>query len=118
MKKLTKNQKEFILNHFFKNDSYPGWKNIGISLLENGYSIVAGNGCIWHGGIGNFIKLENTTEFIDCTKYIFDLDNFLTSAWYKEISDNYIDILKDKKIEISKKLIELEEEYNEILEIK
>ena len=30
MRKLTENQKDFILQNFFKNESFAGWKNIEI----------------------------------------------------------------------------------------
>ena len=73
MIKLTDNQKEFLLNYFFKNDKYIGWKNIGTTLLETGECIVAGTDCIWVGGIGNFIKTETTTSLYKCLEYKFDL---------------------------------------------
>ena len=105
--KLTKYQKEFLLEYFFKNEKYPGWKNIATQLLEVGECIVAGDTCIWHAGIGNFIKTQNEINLIDCLLYKFDLENFLSSSWYKEISNQYISILLNKKKEI-------EEEYNDI----
>ena len=33
MRKLTENQKDFILQNFFKNESFAGWKNIANNLL-------------------------------------------------------------------------------------
>ena len=110
MRKLTDFQKEFILKNFFENETYPGWRNIAIKLLEKGKCIVAGNGCIWIGGIGNFIKTETAKDAVDCTLYKFDLDYFLTSEWYKEIKNSYMSILSEKKIEIEK-------EFEEIFEI-
>lgn len=110
MKKLTENQKNFILEYFFENDEYAGWKGIATKLLERGNCIVAGTGCIWHGGIGNFIKTEPAKGAIDCTLYTFDLDCFLTSAWYKEISNSYISKLAKKKREA-------ELEYDEIINL-
>jgi hypothetical protein len=49
MKKLTNYQKEFILNYFFKDEKYAGWRNIGTTLLEDGECVVAGTECIWIG---------------------------------------------------------------------
>lgn len=94
---LTEYQKEFILNNFFKNEKYAGWKTIATTLLEKGECIVAGEGCIWRGGIGNFIKTEHAKGEFFCTRYKFDLANFLSSEWYKEISGEYCQILRDKR---------------------
>ena len=55
MKKLTEHQINFLLK-FFENKEYSGWKNIATKLIETGSCIVAGDKCIWNGGIGNFIK--------------------------------------------------------------
>lgn len=106
MKKLSENQKEFLLNNFFKND-ITNWRNIAIKLLENGFCIVAGNRNIWIGGIGNFIKTVPAENAVDCLMYVFDLDYFLSSEWYKENSRNYLQILKEEKTDLFEK-------YNEI----
>lgn len=107
MKKLTEYQKSFLLNYFFKNENFAGWKNIADRLLESGKCIVPGKECIWIGGIGNFIKVTNTKEAIGCVLYTFDLDYFLTSNWYKEIHNEY-------KIQLSVKKKEIDFEYGEI----
>lgn len=107
MRTLTKNQKEFLLNYFFKNEEFNGWNNVATKLLNNGKCIVAGDKCIWNGGIGNFIKTEDTEDAVDCLLYTFDLEHFLTSKWYKDISKEYISILSAKKRDI-------ELEYNDI----
>lgn len=107
MRKLTKFQKEFILNYFFKNEKYAGWRDVANKLLEKGECIVSGGDCIWNGGIGNFIKTEKSSNLIDCLEYKFDLEYFITSKWYREIKNEYMAILSNKKIAI-------EEEYNDI----
>lgn len=61
---LTENQKEFLLDNFFKLGDYYGWKNIATKLLENGVCVVAGGECIWRGGIGNFITSKERVRFI------------------------------------------------------
>ena len=104
---LTEYQKEFLLEYFFKNEKFPGWKIIATYLLEKGECIVAGIGDIWCGGIGNFIKITNAKNAVDCLLYEFDLEYFLSTEWYKEISNQYIAILSDKKRCI-------EQEYEEI----
>ena len=110
MKKVTDYQRNFLLNYFFKNEAFAGWKNIANKLLDNGYCIVAGHECIWKGGIGNFIKTEEAEEFIGCVKYVFDLEYFLTSEWYKQISKSYISELYTKKRQ-------LELEHDEICDL-
>ncbi len=102
MKTLTETQKQFLLNHFFKNEIYAGWKNIATTLLETGSCIVAGTNCIWVGGIGNFIKTNEASNLIDCVEYRFDLDYFLTSNYYKDIQEQYKYILFEKKRQIEK----------------
>jgi hypothetical protein len=107
MKKLTENQKTFLLEYFFKNETFAGWKNIATVLIDTGNCIVAGTTCIWIGGIGNFIKTKNTDNAIGCLLYEFDLNYFISSEWFKENSKQYISILSDKKQKI-------EEEYKDI----
>lgn len=103
--------KKFLLT-FFRNDRYAGWRNIATNLIDNGECVVAGNSCIWVGGIGNFIKTEEAPDYIDCVKYKFDLADFLKSAWYKETLTNYLDDLRDKQI----KLLEEAKEYETEIE--
>lgn len=107
MKNLTQTQKEFILEHFFRKEEIPGWRNIATKLLDNGECIVAGDGCIWNGGIGNFINLEKAQNAVDCTLYKFDLELLLSSLWFKEYHESYAKVLYEKKIQA-------EEEYEEI----
>ena len=97
MMTLTKYQEDFLLEYFFKSEKYAGWKNIATKLLHNGVCIVAGDTCIWRGGIGNFIKTKNAENAVDCLLYEFDLVYFLSSEYYKEVSNNYISDLSDKK---------------------
>lgn len=107
--KLTENQESFLLS-FFKNDEYVGWKNIAKQLLRKGSCIVAGEKNIWVGGIGNFIKTKNADNLVDCLQYEFDLNNFLTSEWYKQTHNQYSSELYDKKVKIN-------DEYDEIMEL-
>ena len=39
MKTITDNQKEFLLEYFFKNEKYAGWRNIAIKLIEEGHML-------------------------------------------------------------------------------
>jgi hypothetical protein len=110
MRRLTKFQQDFILENFFKEDGWAGWRHIATHLLTNGNCIVAGESCIWVGGIGNFIKVAPADNAVGCSLYTFDLDLFLTSEWYKQVANQYFSILANKKAEI-------EQEYNEIHQI-
>lgn len=107
MKTLTQNQIDFLLEYFFTNEKYAGWKNIATTLLIHGSCIVAGTTCIWDGGIGNFIKTSPAENTIDCSLYEFDLEYFLTSKWYIEVKNEHVKALNDRKIEIEKQLFDM-----------
>ena len=102
MRKLTENQKDFILQNFFKMDSFAGWENIANNLLDNGSCVVAGDSCIWSSGIGNFIKISNADNLVGCLLYEFDLENFLSSSWFNQIIKPYISNLLEEKTKIVK----------------
>ena len=118
MKALTENQKNFILDYFFKNERYAGWRGIAMNLLSFGWCIVAGENCIWQGGIGNFIKTKKTEKAAGCLLYEFDLEEFLSSEWYREVQSDYVSILGEKKMKVEeeceRKLRGIAEEYKEI----
>lgn len=106
-RKLTNGQKEFLLEYFFANGSYCGWRNIAEKLLDNGSCVVAGKTCIWHGGIGNFIMTCKGDNLVDCLRYDFDLERFLKSNYYIDIHSQYVKIMGEK-------LQKLTNEFNEI----
>lgn len=107
MNKLSEKQKEFLLKHFFTNEKFAGWKGIATKLLDSGSCIVAGKGCIWVGGIGNFIKTREAENAVDCTQYEFNLKEFLASEWYKETHRDVTEMLAEK-------VRQAEQEYEEI----
>jgi|SRR6187402_854634 len=107
---LTSNQLTFLLEYFFKNESYAGWRSIATKLLDNGNCIVAGKDCIWKGGVGNFIKTKEAEDLIDCCEYIFDLEYFLSSEWFKEIHSEYTS-------ELAKEIRSIEYKYHEIIKL-
>lgn len=109
MRKLTQYQKNFFLNYFFKNEKIPTWELVATTLLESGQCIVAGHEPIWKGGVGNFIKTEDTRDAVGCLLYKFDLENFITSEWYKQIKDEYILDLEKNAIAIKRECQELSE---------
>lgn len=69
---MHKEKLDFLLE-FFKNETHAGWAGIATKLLENGFCIVAGEGCIWNGGIGSFIDTSPALNAVGCTLYEFDL---------------------------------------------
>jgi hypothetical protein len=102
MRKLTESQIKY-LKSFFLNE-YP---EISDKLLRNGKCVVAGKSKLWWGGIGNFIHNTDAEDFVECTQLNFDVDEFLSSEWFKESLQNYIqdnenliDSLKAKQIDI------------------
>jgi len=108
MKKLRPLQTEFLLNDFFKNEEYPGWKNIAVLLIEEGCCLVPIRENIWRGGIGNFIKVESAKGAVDCSMYTFDLEYFLTSQFYKQRRDELFFDLLNKKDEAEAEVNRLE----------
>lgn len=95
--KIDNTVKEFIANTFFQSPQYPGWKGIAYKLIDQGSCVVAGHQHIWVGGIGNFIKYSTHEDLVVCTKYTFNLDVFLGSAWFREIAELHLAELRAKK---------------------
>lgn len=85
MRKLTENQIKY-LKMFFGNEH----SNVADKLLRNGKCVVAGDGKLWHGGIGNFIRNTDAEDFVDCTQLNFDVDVFLSSQWFKGTVQSHI----------------------------
>jgi hypothetical protein len=81
---LTQNQIDFIVNKYFAphKDKYAGAVNIGRKLLTQETVIVAGNDCIFNGGIGNFINTRKAENFVDCLEYKLDLYALRTSKMF------------------------------------
>lgn len=113
---MTQAQTELLLE-FFRNEGYDGWKHIALNLIESGECTVAGEECIWKGGIGNFIKVEKSDTFIKCVKYKFDLKYFLSSEWFKEYRTARIAEMGDRIKILQKTKISLEEKIKEIQEL-
>lgn len=106
---LTNHQKNFILENFFKKEEFPGWKNIANKLLDNGKCIVAGENCIWVGGVGNFISTSPTKDAFGCLEYTFSLQYFMTSKWFQEIYKQYLQIITEELKEKEQKVTEIEQ---------
>lgn len=103
-----------LLLLFFENEKYPGWRNIAEKLIDNGSCTVAGNECLWIGGIGNFITTKPDENAYDCLLYTFDLETFKKSKWFEEVKEQYLNSIYQ---EISHYREMIEKLGNEIDEI-
>ncbi len=104
---MTNNQKQFIKENFFKNDKYAGWSNIANELLDDGECIIAGDNKLWHGAIGNFIKISDAKGTVGCSLLTFDKESFLRSDWFQEY-------LIDKLKELARKREEFNKNFDEL----
>jgi hypothetical protein len=89
--------KLFIRNQFFKSD-HPQAKAASDALLDCGTCVVSGDGRIWIGGVGNFIKRNTEENFVGCTRLNFDKEAFLKSEFYQAHARRYIEEIQ-KEIE-------------------
>lgn len=105
---LTENQINFLLDIFFANPKYPGWKSIATSLITKGKCTVAGDRCIWIGGVGNFITTNTAPDLFSCLEYTFNLSYFLSSEYYKSVKESYMENLKEDMDNIIAKHNEIE----------
>jgi hypothetical protein len=108
MRVLTENQKLYIIENFFIHPNYSGWRGIAEKLLEKGSCIVAGEGRIWNGGVGTFIKVEEISEAVGCVSYKFNLDLFLDSEFFKECKDYFMKELVRKKLALETLVIDID----------
>lgn len=104
---LTETQKNFILK-FFVNEEYAGWSHIANKLIDKGECIVAGDKCLWYGGVGNFIRTYEAYDYYGCMKYTFNLDEFIKSKYFIENlkselnkTNNELNIIEKKHRELT-----------------
>jgi len=90
MRKLTSHQRKYILDNYFKPmiEDYPGIMNIGEVLLTKGVCIVPDSGSnIFKSSLtlARYVKREKVTEenIYGCVKYVFNLDEFLETSFFK-----------------------------------
>lgn len=105
--KLDEIQKDFLLETFFKDESFAGWKSIGESLLDTGKCTIAGESCPWMGGIGNFITIAPASgDCVGCCVLSLDLESFVSKdhAFFQESYDAYLNNLNNKCAEINAQL--------------
>jgi hypothetical protein len=117
MKTLTENQKEFILEYFFKNEYFNGWRNVAIELLNSGKCVVGGADRIWSGGIGNFIDVKDYEFSYNCKLYEFDLTKFLTSQIFINVNEEYLKNLEVLIKTQEEEVLKSKEKYQQILNL-
>jgi hypothetical protein len=80
--KLTERQVELLVGGFFDTQTgFPGAAAIARELLGNGTCVVAGDGVIWRGGVGNFIRIDrNIPGFVGCSRLTLDFERFLSTT--------------------------------------
>jgi hypothetical protein len=105
---FTQFQLDFLRTFFYENNSnYAGWINLADALLKHGKCIVAGNNCIWVGGIGNFITTKPAENAVDCIEYTFNYEEFTKS-------ELYLSALREHIMRISESKKAIEQQYSEI----
>ena len=102
---MKKNQKTWLLNVFFKNEDFAGWRNIAEKLIDTGSCITTNQGKdIWIGGIGNFINSESYGGGVDLIELTFDVNKFCSkeNLFFMEYYDHYVEELRLEKKEAEK----------------
>lgn len=107
---MKTHQKDFILKYFFENDKFAGWRNIATELIDKETVLTTcDHRDIWSGGIGNFIKSCKSDEGIGLWRYSFNVKEFLSSSWFKEIKGYYLEDIKEQYEDIKDKKKQIEE---------
>lgn len=87
MKNITTYQENFIIEKFFKNENFAGWRNISEKLVQEQTVLTTCNHTdIWWGGVGNFITSYESDKGVGLWEYNFNLEGFLSSEWFKEVA--------------------------------
>jgi hypothetical protein len=116
---LSKAQINFLNEKFFRYnaESSPSFR-VAEKLLETGECIVSGEGRIWNGGVGNFIKICSVPNGVGCSLLQLNRVEFLESDWVKKFIKEERDSLESRidKLKLSIKdldqLLGYEEESN------
>lgn len=106
--------KEFLLTEFFQAElkvDAAGWRNIAEGLIDNGKVITTKSAVdLWHGGIGNFIGIDNGPEgSVDCITMKFNAEGFVSKN-NKFFMERYEWALK----EAGNELQEVQARYDEL----
>lgn len=107
---LLPNQIEFLIDNFFDTHearNVNGWRSIATNLIAQGQCVVAGEGSIWIGGIGNFIHKGYAKDFVGCSILKFDVKEFVKSVYYHEIKKGELERLNKLLNNLNQKIIDV-----------
>lgn len=110
---MDENQRNWLIETFFKNEKYAGWRKIAEKLIDEGSCITTTQGYdIWVGGIGNFIKDEPFEGGVDLIRLTFNVKEFASkdNSFFMEYYNREIDVAKQKlqdAMDYSKSIIDL-----------
>ncbi len=105
---LVKIQIDFLVEELFGSDKLPGSRRIAEQLLATGSCIVAGDGNVWVGGVGNFIRRRPAENAVDCTLLTLDIKGLLRGVGESKIADIRLEFLNDQleKVQAERDAIE------------
>lgn len=109
---MNENQKNWLLETFFKNEKFAGWRNIAEKLIDTGSCVTTKQGeDIWKGGIGNFIGSRDYDGGVDLIILTFELDNFCSrhNAFFMEYHNAHIEELVEESRKADNKLYDIRE---------
>ena len=116
MTPLTEVQINYVLDTFFANERFAGWRGIGRKLIERGSCIVGNTERIWNGGVGNFISMTPAENTVDCMLHTFDREEFFLSKFYEEVTKSYMEYLNADIEEAERQVAILNHKKFEIFE--
>lgn len=99
---MIEKQIEFLIDTFFATSNHAGDRGVARHLLTSGGCIVAGNGRIWNGGVGNFIRIEEAPYAVGCARLTLDIDAMLRADWVQ-------DAIRTRIMEVDAQILDLNE---------
>jgi hypothetical protein len=99
---LTEDQIKILERFFLKRENtLPSEMQIAYTLLRRGRCVVAGDGCIWTGDAGNFIRVTPAPDAVGCSLLELDLSCFLRSGYVQALLAEQDDTLIKKRDELN-----------------
>jgi len=98
-------QKNWLLETFFKNEQFAGWRSIAEKLIDEGKCVTTMQGAdIWVGGIGNFIKQKNYNAGVDLIELTFNVKEFasMDNMFFLEYYNHELKRVSEKQEELIK----------------
>ena len=102
---MNKIQKNWLLETFFKRNSFTGWRGIAEKLIETGSCITTKqvDAVIWIGGIGNYIESEKYDGGVDLIKLTFDIKSFASedNGYFLESYNQELKRIKEEQSKLT-----------------